>query len=177
MFRNIAIAVVVLITAIIVFATTRPDVFSVERSVSIKAAPEKIFPLINDFHQWDAWTPFNKDREMKKTYSGAPSGVGASSAWVGNREVGQGSITITESIPPAKIIMDLQMVKPFNCRNRVEFTLMPTVDATTVRWAMSGTSNYFSKLMGLFINMDRMVGRDFEVGLAGLKKTAEKRTE
>jgi len=174
MFKKIAIAVVVLIAAILVFATTRPDVFSVERSVVIKAAPEKIFPLINDFRQWDTWTPYNKDREMKKTYSGAASGVGASSAWVGNREVGQGSITIRESVPPSKIVMDLQMVKPFNCRNRVEFTLTPTADATTVRWAMSGNSNYVSKLMGLFINMDRMVGKDFETGLAGLKRFAEK---
>jgi carbon monoxide dehydrogenase subunit G len=174
MFKKIAIAVVILIAAILVFAATRPDVFSVERSTSIKAAPEKIFPLINDFQQWDAWTPYNKDREMKKTYSGAASGVGASSAWVGNREVGQGSITISESVPPTKIVMDLQMVKPFNCRNRVEFTLTPTVDATTVRWSMSGNSNYFSKLMGLFINMDRMVGKDFETGLAGLKRFAEK---
>jgi hypothetical protein len=174
MLLKILIGVAVLIAVVLIFAATRPDTFSVERSTSLKAAPEKIFPLINDFHQWDAWTPFNKDREMKKTYSGATSGVGASTAWVGNREVGQGSIQITESVSPARIVMDLQMFKPFNCRNRVEFTLTPTGDATTVRWAMTGTSNYFSKLMGLFINMDRMVGKDFETGLAGLKRVAEK---
>jgi uncharacterized protein YndB with AHSA1/START domain len=174
MFKKIALAVVVLIATILVFAATRPDVFSVERSASIKAAPGKIFPLINDFHQWDAWTPYNKDREMKKSYSGAASGVGAISTWEGNREVGQGSITITESIPPAKIVMDLQMVKPFNCRNRVEFTLTPTGDATTVRWTMTGANTYISKLMGLFFSMDRMVGGDFEAGLAGLKRVAEK---
>lgn len=174
MLIKILIGVALLIAVVLILAATRPDTFSVERSASIKAAPEKIFPLINDFHQWDAWTPYNKDREMKKSYSGAASGVGASSAWEGNREVGQGSITISESVPPTKIVMDLQMVKPFNCRNRVEFTLTPTADATTVRWAMSGASNYFSKLMGLFINMDKMVGKDFETGLAGLKSLAEK---
>ncbi|NVN99920.1 MAG: SRPBCC family protein [Geobacteraceae bacterium] len=168
------IGVAVLIAVILVFAAFRPDTFSVERSATIKAAPEKIFPLINDFHQWDAWTPYNKDREMKKTYSGAASGVGASSAWMGNREVGEGSITITESVPPTRIAMDLQMLKPFNCRNRVEFTLIPIGDATTVRWAMSGKSNFVSKLMGLFFNMDKMVGQDFETGLAGLKRLAEK---
>lgn len=174
MIKKISIAVAVLMAAILVFAASRPDTFSVERSTTIKAAPEKIFPLINDFHQWDSWTPYNKDREMKKTYSGAASGVGAVSAWDGNREVGKGSITITESTPPTKIIMDLQMVKPFNCRNHVEFTLTPTGDGTTVRWAMSGPSTFVSKLMGLFFNMDKMVGGDFELGLAGLKKTAEK---
>lgn len=174
MLIKILIGVAILIAVVLIFAATRPNTFSVERSASIKAAPEKIFPLINDFHQWDAWTPYNKDREMKKTYSGAASGVGAISAWDGNREVGQGSIQITESVPPTKIVMDLQMFKPFNCRNRVEFTLTPTVDSTTVRWAMTGTSNFVSKLMGLFINMDKMVGNDFETGLAGLKRLAEK---
>jgi len=168
------IGVAVLIAVVLIIAATRPDTFSVERSTSIKADPDKIFPLINDFHQWDAWTPYNEDREMKKTYSGAVSGVGASSAWEGNREVGEGSITIIESVPPTRIVMDLQMVKPFNCRNRVVFTLTPTIDATTVKWAMNGKSSYFSKLMGLFINMDRMVGKDFETGLAGLKRVAEK---
>jgi uncharacterized protein YndB with AHSA1/START domain len=174
MVKKISIAVVILIAAIFVFAASRPDTFSVERSTSIKAAPEKIFPLINDFHQWDAWTPYNKDREIKKSYAGAASGVGAVSAWEGNREVGKGTITITESVPPSRISMDLQMVKPFNCRNHVEFTLTSTGDGTTVRWFMSGPSTFVSKLMGLFFNMDKMVGGDFEVGLAGLKKTAEK---
>lgn len=174
MVKKISIAAVVLITAVLAFAATRPDTFLVERSTSIKAPPEKIFPLINDFRQWDTWTPYNKDREMKKTYSGASSGVGAISEWNGNREVGQGSITITESVPPTTIVMDLQMTKPFNCRNRVEFKLTPTGDATTVRWAMSGASNYVSKVMGLFINMDKMVGKDFETGLTGLKRFAEK---
>jgi len=174
MLIKILIGVALLIAVVLILAATRPNTFSVERSASIKAGPEKIFTLINDFHQWDSWTPYNKDPAMKKTYSGAASGVGAISTWEGNSDVGTGSIQITESVPPTKIVMDLQMVKPFNCRNRVEFTLTPTADATTVRWAMTGASNYFSKLMGLFISMDKMVGRDFEVGLAGLKKTAEK---
>lgn len=174
MLLKILIGVAALIAVVLVFAAFRPDTFSVERSATIKAAPEKIFPLINDFHQWDAWTPYNKDPGMKKTYSGAASGAGAVFAWEGNREVGQGSITITESISPTRIVMDLQMIKPFNCRNHVEYSLTPTGDGTTVRWLMSGPSNFVSKLMGLLINMDKMVGKDFETGLAGLKSAAEK---
>jgi len=174
MLKKISIALLVLIAALLVFAATRPDTFRVERSASIKATPEKIFHLINDFHQWDSWTPYNKDPAMKKTYSGAASGVGAISAWEGNSDVGKGSIQITGSIPPAKIEMDLNLIKPFKGHNRVEFTLEPNGDASTVTWAMNGTNTYLCKLMGIFINMDKMVGKDFAAGLAKLKLVAEK---
>jgi uncharacterized protein YndB with AHSA1/START domain len=174
MLRKISSAVVILIAALLVFAAARHDTFRVERSASIKAQPEKIFHLINDFHQWDAWTPFNKDPAMKKTFSGAASGVGAISAWEGNSDVGQGSIQITESTPPAKIVMDLNIIKPFKGHNRVEFTLQPTADATAVTWAMNGTNTYLCKLMGIFISMDKMVGKDFGAGLSNLKNVAEK---
>jgi uncharacterized protein YndB with AHSA1/START domain len=174
MLKKISIAVVVLIAAILVFAATRPDTFRVERSTSIKAAPEKIFPLINDFHQWDTWTPYNKDPAMKKSFNGPVSGVGAISAWDGNSDVGQGSIQITESVPPARIVMDLNLIKPFKGSNRVEFTLEPKGHATNVTWAMNGTNAYLCKLMGIFISMDNMVGKDFAAGLASLKSVAEK---
>jgi len=174
MFKTIAIAVIVIVAGILVFAATRPDAFHVERSTDIKAAPEKIFALINDFHQWDAWTPYNKDPAMKKTFSGNASGVGAVSAWEGNSDVGQGSIAITETSPPAKIVLDLHMIKPFEARNVVVFTLNAAGGSTTVTWGMDGKQNFLVKIMGLFFSMDNMVGKDFEVGLARLKSVAEK---
>jgi hypothetical protein len=174
MFKKISITIIGLLAVLMVFAATRPGTFHIERSTGIKASPGKIFPLINDFHQWDSWTPFNKDPAMKKTFSGPASGVGAISAWDGNSDVGQGSIEITESVPTTKIVMDLNLIKPFKGHNRVEFTLQPTADATTVTWAMNGTNTYLCKLMGIFISMDKMVGKDFAAGLASLKSVAEK---
>jgi hypothetical protein len=174
MIKTIAIVVVVLIAAILVYAATRPDSFHIERSLSIKAAPEKIFPLINDFHEWDAWTPYNKDPAMKKTFSGNASGKGAAYAWEGNKEVGQGNIEITQSSPPKKVALDLHMIKPFEGHNQVEFTLKPNGDSTTVTWAMDGKQNFMVKVVGLFFSMDNMVGKDFEAGLAKLKAIAEK---
>ncbi len=167
---------ILVVAAIIVFvyAATRPDAFNVQRSLAIKAAPEKLFPLINDFRQWDAWTPYDKDPAMKRTYSGSASGKGASYAWEGNREVGMGSIEITASSPPTQIDMHLHMIKPFEGHNHVTFTLLPVDDATTVTWAMEGRQAYLVKVMSLFVNMDNMVGKDFEVGLAKLKAVAER---
>jgi hypothetical protein len=174
MIKAIATLVVLLLAATLIYAATRPDTFHVERAVSIKAPPEKIYPLINDFHQWEAWTPYNKDPAMKKTFSGNVSGPGAGYAWQGNGEVGQGNIEITQSLAPTKIGLDLHMIKPFEGHNQVEFTLASASDTTTVTWAMHGTQAYIAKVMGLFFNMDKMVGKDFEVGLANLKAVAEK---
>ncbi len=174
MLQTIVIIIAILVAGILIYAATKPGSFEVKRSISIHASPDKIFPLINDFHQWDAWTPYNKDPAMKKTYSGSASGKGAAYAWEGNKEVGQGDIAITESLPPTKIAFDLHMIKPFEGRNRVEFTLLPSGNSTTVSWIMYGTQNYFVKVMGLFCNMDKMVGRDFEAGLVKLKTLAEK---
>lgn len=174
MLKNIAFALVAIVTLILIYAATRPDTFHVERTISVKAPPEKIFPLINDFRQWEAWTPYNKDPAMKKTLSGNANGKGAAYAWEGNSEVGQGNIEITESSAPAKIALDLHMIKPFEGHNQVEFTLAPTDGSTTVTWAMNGTRNFIVKVMGLFFSMDRMVGKDFELGLANLKSIAEK---
>ncbi len=166
---------ILVIAAIIVlgYAAFRPGTLRVQRSLSIKAAPEKIFPLINDFRAWDAWTPYNKDPAMKKTYSGNASGKGATYAWEGNRDVGMGSIEITGESPPLWIDMHLHMVKPFEGHNHVTFALAPVGGATTVTWSLEGRQAYIPKVMGLFMNMDDMVGRDFEVGLARLKAIAE----
>lgn len=178
MFKTIAIAVavliVVLIALVLIYAATRPDNFHVGRSISIKAAPEKIFALINDLHQWDAWTPYNKDPAMKKTFSGSVSGKGAAYAWEGNKEAGKGDITITESSPPTRIAFDLHMAEPFAGHNRVVFALNTTGDSTVVTWNLDGTRAYFVKVMGVFFDMDRMIGKDFETGLTRLKAVAEK---
>jgi uncharacterized protein YndB with AHSA1/START domain len=174
MFETIAIAAVVLIAAVLVVAATRPDAFHVERVVNIKAPPEKIFPFINDFHQWDAWTPYNKDPAMKKTFSGNTSGAGAAYAWQGNKEVGKGSIEITTTTPPAKVALDLNMLEPFEAHNKVLFTLSAAGDSTSVTWGMDGTQNFLMKAMGLFFSMDKMVGKDFELGLLRLKAVVEK---
>jgi uncharacterized protein YndB with AHSA1/START domain len=175
MFKTIAIVVVVVLAAVLIYAASRPDTFRVERSAIIEAPPEKVFALINDFHRMNTWSPYEtKDPAMKRAYSGAESGQGAVYAWDGNKEVGSGNIEITESSPPSKVTMKLNMIKPFEAHNIVEFTLQPQGSATNVTWAMHGPSPYISKLIGLFCNMDRMIGKDFETGLANLKTLAEK---
>jgi len=168
------VAIIVLLAIILTYASTKPDSFHVERSISIHATPEKIFAFLNDFQLWNEWTPYNKDPSMKKTFSGSASGKGASYAWEGNKEVGKGEIAITGTTPPNKIELDLHMIKPFEGRNVVVFTLNTTGDSTSVTWGMDGRQNYIVKVMGLFISMDNMVGKDFEVGLAKLKVAAEK---
>jgi hypothetical protein len=174
MFKRIAIAIVVLIAGVLLYASTRPDNYHVERSVLIKAAPEKIFAYINDFHRWDEWTPYNKDPAMKKTYSGSASGKGARYAWEGNRDVGQGEITLADSTPPTKLVFNLHMMKPFEGRNVASFSLAAAGDATRVTWSLDDKHNLFLKTLTLFMNMDSMIGRDFETGLARLKTAAEK---
>ena len=175
MLKISAIVVVVLIVALLVFAATRPDTLRVQRATSINAPPEKIFPLINDLHRWGAWSPYEKkDPMMKRTHSGAANGKGAVYEWEGNKEIGKGRMEIAESSPPSKVIIKLDFVKPFEAHNIVEFTLEPKGDSTNVTWAMHGPSPYISKLMGIFINMDSMIGKDFETGLANLKTVAEK---
>lgn len=175
MFKTIAGVIVILVAALLVYAATKPDTFSVQRTTSIKAPPEKIFPLINDLHSWGPWSPYEKkDLAMKRTYSGAAIGKGAAYEWEGNWEVGRGRVEITDTSPPSRVQIKLDMLKPIEGHNIVEFTLDPRGDVTNVTWAMHGPSPYISKVMGLFINMDKMVGKDFETGLANLKAIAEK---
>jgi uncharacterized protein YndB with AHSA1/START domain len=175
MLKTIALVVVVIIAGILIFAATKPDTFRVERSAAIKAPPEKVFALINDFKRWDAWSPWEKkDPAMKRTYGATTSGHGAHYAWEGNSDVGQGSMDIAESVPPSKIALRLDFVKPFEGHNIVVFTLAPKGDITDVTWSMSGPAPFMSKVMQVFVNMDNMVGKDFETGLANLKAAAEK---
>ena len=174
MLRNISIVVVILIAGIVILAATRPDTFRVQRAASIKAPPEKIFPLINDFNRWSAWSPWEKkDPAMKRTFGAATSGKGAVYAWQGNKEVGEGRMEIAESVPPSKVALNLDFVKPFAAHNLVEFTLVPAGDTTNVTWVMEGNTPFFAKVIHVFINVDKMVGKDFETGLANLKAAAE----
>ena len=175
MLKTIALVIVVAIAGVLIFAATKPDTFAVQRSTSIKAPPDRIFTLINDFKRWDAWSPWEKkDPAMKRSYGPTTSGKGAHYAWEGNNDVGQGSMDITESVPPSKVALKLDFVKPFEGHNVVEFTLVPRGGSTDVTWSMSGPAPFMSKVMQVFVNMDRMIGKDFEAGLTSLKAAAEK---
>ncbi len=175
MLKTIAIIIVVLVAAILGYAATRPDSFRVERTTTIKAPPEKIYALIDDFHRWDAWSPWEKlDPAMKKTFSGAASGKGAAYAWQGDNKVGEGRMEIADSTPSSKVVIKLDFIKPFEGHDITEFSLEPKGDTTNVSWVMSGPVPYFAKVMGIFASMDSMIGKDFEKGLANLKAVAEK---
>jgi hypothetical protein len=174
MLKIILLVLIVAIAGVLIAAAFRPDAFRIERSIRIKAAPEKIFAFIDDFHRWTAWSPWEKlDPAMKREHSGAASGKDAMYAWEGNGKVGKGSMQIVESVPHSKILVQLHFLKPMDTRSTAEFTLRPDGDTTDVNWAMYGPQPYLSKLMGLFFNMDKMIGKDFESGLAALKSVAE----
>ncbi len=175
----IAVVVAVIVAGIVIYATTKPDSFTIKRTASIKAPPDRLFALINDLHGWAAWSPYEKkDPGMKRGFSGAPQGKGAVYEWDGNKNVGSGRMEIIEATPPRKIVIKLDFIKPFEGHNTAEFTLDPAVDNTNVHtnvtWAMYGPSSYVFKVMGIFMNMDKMIGDDFAAGLANLKAVAEK---
>jgi len=175
MLKTIAIVIFVLVAAVLLLAATRPDTFRVQRTVSIKAPPEKIYAVLNDFHQWQAWSPFEKlDPAMKRTLSGPAAGKGAVYEWEGNSKAGAGRMEITESTPASRILIKLDFTKPFAANNIAEFALERKGDDTEVTWAMYGPAPFFAKIMHLFFNMDKMVGGDFESGLNTLKTMTEK---
>ncbi len=171
----IVAVLVVIVAGILIYAATRPDAFRVQRSVSIKAPPDKIYALIDDLRLWGGWSPYEKkDPAMKRTFSGAPSGKGAIYEWDGNNNVGKGRMEITNTAPASKVVIKLDFIKPFEGHNTAEFTLEPKGDSTVVTWAMYGSASFMMKVMGIFMNMDNMIGNDFAVGLANLKALAEK---
>jgi hypothetical protein len=178
MFEIIAIIAVVLaiaIAVVLILAATKPDTLRVQRATSIRAPADRIFPMINDFHQWRGWSPYeDRDPALKRTYEGPDSGKGAVYAWDGNKNVGSGRMEILETSVPSKITIKLDFFKPFEGHNTAEFTMLPQGDVTNLTWTMHGPAVFMSKLMQVFINLDHMIGRDFEVGLANLKKLAEK---
>ncbi|TPI45271.1 SRPBCC family protein [Mesorhizobium sp. B2-9-1] len=175
MFATILIILVVIIAAMLIYAATRPNDFVVTRSASIKAPAETIFPLINDFRRWPEWSPYEKlDPGMRRTLSGAESGKGAAYAWEGNSKAGKGRMEITNSVPSSLVSLKLDFEKPFRANNSVDFTLSPSGEGTTVTWAMRGARPFIAKLMGLFMNFDTLVGKDFEAGLGNLKRLTER---
>jgi len=179
MFKKIAVGGVVLgvvlVGAVLAFAATRPDSLHVERVTIIKAPPEKIFPLINDFHHWSSWSPYeNVDPAMKRSYSGAANGTGAVYEWEGNMQIGQGRMEITDASQPSSVTIKMDFIKPLEGHDIARFTLVPEGEATTVTWTMDGPSRYVGKLIGVFVNMDTMIGDQFDTGLANLKAIAQK---
>ena len=175
MLKNMAIGIAVLLVAILVYATTRPGSFLVQRGISIKAPPEKVYAILGDFHRWQEWSPWERlDPALKRTYSGQPSGTGAVYAWEGNNKVGAGRMEIMQAAPSNLLLIKLDFLKPFEAHNIAEFTLQSEGGITYVSWVMHGPSPYISKLIGIFMSMDSMVGKDFEAGLANLKSVAEK---
>jgi len=175
MLKKIALALVVVVAAVLAYAATRPSELRVERTASIKAPPEKIFPLIDDFRAWAGWSPWERmDPGMKRTYGGAPTGAGAVYEWDGDSNVGKGRMEIIDAAPPSRVAIKLDFEKPFEGHNTAEFTLAPAGDGTNVRWTMRGENRFIGELIGVFVNMDRMIGGQFETGLANLKALAEK---
>ncbi len=174
MLKFILLGIAFVICGILVYAAMQPDTFRVERTASINAPPEKIFPLVNSLRSGEQWSPYyRKDPAMKGRYSGPDSGVGAAFEFAGNKDVGSGRLTITDSSPPGKVMMRLQMFKPIAADNVVEFTLAPRGATTDVTWAMRGRQPLLGRVVCLFFNMDEMVGKDFAAGLASLKTIAE----
>lgn len=168
-------ATALLLAAFLVYAAAKPNHFRYERSASINAAPEKIFPFINDLQQWASWSPYEKyDPAMKRSISANSKGKGAVSEWDGNNKVGKGRMEVLESTPPSKVVFKLEFFRPFKACNTAEFTLEPQGGATRVTWAMSGPTPFMAKVMGLLFNCEKMVSNDFSEGLANLKALAEK---
>lgn len=174
MFKKIFLALLAIIAIFLVVVAMQPADFRIARSTTVAASPEAVFKQVNDFHNWDAWSPWAKlDPAMKKNFEGAPAGVGASYTWSGNDKVGAGRMTITDSKPSELVRMKLEFTQPFTATNTAEFTMKPEGKQTAVTWSMSGTNNFMAKAFGLLMNMDKMVGGDFEQGLAQLKSIAE----
>jgi uncharacterized protein YndB with AHSA1/START domain len=175
MVKKIAIVLVLLIGGLLAFAATRPDTFHVERTATMKAPPEKIFAVLEDFHQWSAWSPWDKlDPKMTRSHSGAERGVGAIYEWQGNKDVGKGKMELVEATPNTKIVQKLTFIEPWEAQNTVTFTITAKGAETDVTWAMDGDNEFIGKLMGIFMDMDGMIGKDFEAGLANLKALVEK---
>ena len=174
MARKILIGVAALVVLLVLVILTRPSTFHIERQITIAAPPENAFAQVNDFHAWSAWSPWEKlDPAMKRTFDGPPSGAGAQYAWSGNDQVGEGRMTIEKSEKPSQIGIKLEFLKPFAATNQTTFTFAPTAGGSRVTWAMDGENGFMAKAMSIFMDMDKLVGGDFEKGLSGMKIAAE----
>lgn len=166
--------VLMLIVLFLVFVNSRPSTFHVERSATINAPADSLYPRIANLHAWDAWSPWAKlDPSMKQEYAGTDATVGANYSWTGNDKVGAGRMTLAELQPTSKVAIKLEFLKPFKSTNTSTFSLAPEGAGTHVTWAMDGPMNFMSKFMCLFVSMDKMVGGDFDKGLASLKQQNE----
>ena len=171
----IAIVLAIAIAVILILAATKPDTFRIERSAVINAPAERIFSVLSDFRQWGGWSPWEtKDPDMKRNYSGAERGKGAVYGWEGDKNVGTGRMEILEANAPSKLAIKLDFFKPFEAHNTAEFTMLPQGNATNVHWVMHGPAPFMSKVMQVFMSFDKMIGKDFEAGLANLKQLTEK---
>jgi Polyketide cyclase / dehydrase and lipid transport len=169
MLMNLLLVVVALLVVLVAFVATRPADFRIVRTRTLAAAPGVVHGFINDFHKWPAWSPWEKiDPDMKREHSGAPSGTGAQYHWVGNKKVGEGRMTIVDTHPPSGVTIRLEFLKPFKATNTTQFDLSPSRGGTQVSWAMTGHNGFIAKAFSLFMNMEKVVGPDFEKGLAGL---------
>jgi len=174
MLIKILIALAVIVVVFVVIVAMQPSEFGVVRSATISAPAPALFAQVNDFHKWEAWNPWGKlDPTMKQAYEGAPAGTGAIYTWSGNNEVGEGRMTITESRPSDLIRIKLEFFKPFAATNTAEFTFKPEGNQTAVTWSMTGNNNFMAKAVHLFMNMDKMVGGQFEKGLAQMGSVVE----
>jgi len=172
--RKILIALIGIVVVLVVIVALQPRDFRVARSITISAPPPAVFAQVNDFHKWQAWNPWGKiDPTMKQTYEGAPAGTGSVYTWAGNNEVGEGRMTITESNPTDLIRVKLEFLKPFAATNTTEFTFKPEGNLTLVTWSMFGEKNFMAKAIHLVMNMDKMIGGQFEKGLADMKSAVE----
>lgn len=176
MWKKALLAVIVLILGVVGYAATQADTFEVVRTETVQAPPEKVQALLTDFHAWEKWSPWDRlDPQLKRSYSGAAAGVGAIYEWKGNDDVGSGRMTITAVVPGKSVAIKVEFLEPFAATNPTQFTLEPSGSATKVSWKMTGeVMGLPGKLMGLFMNMDAMIGKDFESGLDNLKAIAEK---
>lgn len=174
MLKKILVGLLVLVVGVLGFAATRPDSFRIVRSAKIAAPAEVVFGQLTDFHRWGSWSPWEKlDPALKKTYAGAENAVGHGYAWEGNKDVGKGKMTITEVAAPKSLKIKLEFLEPMAATNDTIFTVKPAGESVEVEWAMEGKNNFVSKIFGLFMNLDDMVGKDFEKGLVALKKVSE----
>ncbi len=171
----IALVLVVLVLGVLILASTKPAIFTVQRSLTVAAEPEQVLTHVRDFHRWKDWSPYEKlDPNLKRTFSGSDKDVGAIYEWEGNDKAGKGRMEVVESVP-TKVAINLDFFQPFECHgNLAEFTAVPDGKSTKVTWKMTGPNLFVGKVMSVFMDMDKMVGQDFEVGLANLKGLAEK---
>ena len=174
MLTKILIAIAAVLVVLIIVIALQPSTFRIARSATISAPPSAVFEQVNELRKWEAWSPFVKmDPSMKLTYEGPQAGLGASQTWVGNNQVGEGRMTITESRPSELVQFRLDFIKPFAGTNTAEFTFKPEGGQTVVTWSMSGQKNFVCKAFGLVMNMDKMCGGEFEKGLAAMKTIVE----